>query len=129
MISIAYNTPFVIIDESISLSRDQWTNSASRTVGQFVSVDPVLVDIQCSLHKEFHLNKIEILCHKVPQCYTCFHECHSHMFLLDSHRHLVVGVLTSLSLLQELLPWSLPVLMLIQDNRNHCTDIQQNSFP
>ena len=32
MISIAYNTPFAIIDESKSLSRDQRTNSPSRTV-------------------------------------------------------------------------------------------------
>ena len=97
MISIAYNTPLTIIDESKSLSRDQQTKSPSRTVGQFVSVDPVLVDIQCSLHKEFHLNKIEISCHKVLQCYTCFHESHSHMFLLDSHRHLAAGVLMLLS--------------------------------
>ena len=103
MISIAYNTPFAIIDESKSLSRDQRTNSPSRTVGQSMSVDPVLVDIQCSLHKEFHLSKIEISCHKVPQCYTYFHECHSHMFLLDSHRHLEVGALSSLSLLLWLL--------------------------
>ena len=103
MISIAYNTPFAIIDESKSLSRDQQTNSPRRTVGQSMSVDPILVDIQCSLHKEFHLNRIEISCHKVLQCYTYFHECHSHMFLLDSHRHLVVGALPSLSLLLWLL--------------------------
>ena len=97
MIGIAFNTPFAIIDESKSLSTDQRTNSPRRTVGQSVSLDPVLVDIQCSLHKEFHLNKIEISCHKVLQCYTCFHECHSHMFLLDSHRHLVAGALMLLS--------------------------------
>ena len=94
MISRAYNTPFTIIDESESLFRDQQTDSFGRTVN--VSVVPVLVDIQYTPHKEFHSNKIEILFHKVPQRYTCFHEYHSHMFLLDNHRHLV-GALMLLS--------------------------------